>query len=280
MCVFALVLSVDPSLGRLDYSLLSDQALMEMLIEGLDDETKKENQDSNGMYLDVCEWPCIKCDDDERIIEIEIHSRNVSGSLELRYVSPKVKVLDISSWRKSMLTGSVDLAHLPFGMEDLNLKSNQFSGEINLTHLPDRMQRLSLENNQFTGEIDLAHLPYGVELLFLNGNQFSGKIDLTQLPHGMHALHLNKNQLTGEIDLTHLPDEMQRLFLGNNQLTGSLVINKLPQGMIMTDVQGNHFNAIAVVDCRTDATIKLKGSGVTSVSDGNGRELDMSRFLM
>ena len=62
MCAFQLLVSVDPSLGRLDYSLLSDQTLMEMLIESFDDETKKKYQDGQGMYLDICEWPKIKCD--------------------------------------------------------------------------------------------------------------------------------------------------------------------------------------------------------------------------
>ena len=60
---------MDPFLGRLDYSLLSDQALMEMLIEGFDDETKKKYQDDHGMYLDVCEWPNITCDEDESVID-------------------------------------------------------------------------------------------------------------------------------------------------------------------------------------------------------------------
>ena len=42
----------------------------------------------------------------------------------------------------------------------------------------------------------------------------------------------------------------------------------------------NKFNTIALVDSETHVTIKLKGSGVTSVSDRNGGELDMSRFFV
>ena len=49
MCAFQLLLNVDPSLGRVNYSLMSDQTLMEMLIEGFDDGTKKEYQDDDGM---------------------------------------------------------------------------------------------------------------------------------------------------------------------------------------------------------------------------------------
>ena len=72
MCAFQVFLSVDPSLGRLDYSLMSDQALMEMLIEGFDDETKQDYQDKHGMYKDVCDWFPITCDEDERVVEISI----------------------------------------------------------------------------------------------------------------------------------------------------------------------------------------------------------------
>ena len=42
MYAFQIFLSVDPSLGRVDYGLFSDQTLMEMLLEGFDDETKKK----------------------------------------------------------------------------------------------------------------------------------------------------------------------------------------------------------------------------------------------
>ena len=90
MCVLQLFRSVDPSLGRLEYRLMSDQALMEMLIDGFDDVTKKRYQDNHGMYLDVCELSCVQCDKDERVFEIRINSENSNGSIEISYVPPKV----------------------------------------------------------------------------------------------------------------------------------------------------------------------------------------------
>ena len=68
VCFFALLLTVDPSVGRLDYSLMSDQSLMEMRIEILDDISKKKYKDNDGMYLDACDWSVIKCNGDERVI--------------------------------------------------------------------------------------------------------------------------------------------------------------------------------------------------------------------
>ena len=254
MYAFHLFISADPYLGRLDYSLLSDQALMEMLIEGFDEQTKKTYQDKHGMYLDVCEWSCIECDDDGRVVEVDIGITDMSGSLELFYVPPKVQELYVGSGHKSDLTGSVELEHLPVGVYVLILTNNRLTGEIDLPQLPDGMQILDLKNNQLTGSIDLTHLP-----------------------DGMRIIYLQNNQLTGEINLTHLPDGMQKLFLQNNQLSGSLVLKRLT-AVLHINVQENNFNAVAVVESETRAYIMLRGSGVTSVVDENGKELDSKRF--
>ena len=280
MYAFQLIFSIDPSLGRVDYSLMSDQTLMEMLIDGFDDQTKKQYQDKHGMYVDVCEWSCIECDDDERIVQIDIESSRITGSLELCYVPPKVKRFKVNpSWGKGKLKGPVDLARLPEGIEILDLKGNQLTGEIDLKRLPVGLKNLYLSRNGFNGEIDLTQLGEGMNGLHLQNNQLTGEIDLTHLPQGLQRLFLQNNQLTGEIDLKNLPDGMECISLSNNRLSGSLIINELPQGVKMIDVRRNHFNAIAVVDSKTHTNIELRRSGVTSVVDENGKEQDMKRFL-
>ena len=255
MSAFQLFLSVDPSLGRVDFSSMSDQTLMEIIMEGFNDRTKKEYLDIDGMYLDVCAWRCIECNDEQRVIKINIHTPVVSGSLEICYVPLKVRVLSIRPlWVNGNLKGSVDLDHLSEAMEELSLGRNQLTGKVNLTHLPGGMQRLLLNHNQLTGEIDLTQLPGGMEYLYLHNNQFTGGVDLTQLPDGMGYL-----------------------FFQNNQLSGSFVIERLTRG-ICINAEENHFNAVAVVGSNTDARVKLSGSGVTSVVDENGREQDINRF--
>ena len=253
--MFQLFLTVDSSLGKADYILLSDQTLMEMLIEGFDDEIQNKYKDNDGMYINTCKWSSVTCDDDQRVIEIDMDSTNVSGLLELCYVPPRVKELYIRSRYKNKLTGSVDL-----------------------TQLPEGMQRLYLQNNQLIGDIDLTQLPKGMKYLFLVSNELTGEIDLTRLPDGMQCLYLENNSFTGQIDLTQLPNEMKYLFLENNQLSGSFVIKALTNGMFI-NAQGNNFNAVAVVDSETCATIRLQGSGVTSVVDENGKAQDMKQFL-
>ena len=256
MRVLQIFLSVDSSLGRVDYTLMSDQTLMEMLIDRFDEKTKRRYKDSDGMYLDVRKWPCVKCDDHQRVMKIEIESSRITGTLELCYVPPKVIFAYIRSQSKSRVTGSVDLKHLPEGIQELDLQNNNLTGKVDLVHLPSGMVRLFLQHNQLSGEVDLAHLP-----------------------QAMRSISLNKNKLTGEIDLTQLPKGLLRLSLENNQFSGSLVIRKLPGRIHTIYVRRNNFNAIAVVESETDVTIELEGSGVTSVVDENGRELDMKRFL-
>ena len=252
MLVGHTLLTADPHLGRVAYGSFSDQALMEMLIEGFDHNTKSKYQDKHGMYREVYKWPCIECDDDDKVIEIDINSLHVTGSLALCYVPPKVKALNISlGWGRSELAGSVDLTNLPDGMSDLHLHNNNLGGGIDLTQLPDGMGYLYLQNNKFTGEIDL-----------------------TQFPKGMTQLDLQNNNLRGEIDLTRLSDGMEYLTLNNNQLRGSLVIKNLPPKMGFINVEANHFNAIAVVNSEVRAFINLEGSGVASVVDENGREVN------
>ena len=237
MCGFV---GVDPSLGRLDYSLLPDQALVEILIEGFDDEAKKQYQDNHGMFLDACEWPGIKCDEDERVIEIKMDNPDVSGSLELCYVPPKVKFLERTSWARSKLTGSADLTKLP-------LKNNNFTGEIDLIQLPDGIDYLSLSDNHLTGGIDLTQLPHGIYELHIGNNRLTGEIFLAQLLHGMRGLYLGNNQLTGIIDLTQLPDGLNELHLPNNQLTEGIDLTQLPDGMNELHLPNNQLSGSVVI---------------------------------
>ena len=242
MCAFQLFFCAYLSLGRVAYSLLSDQALMEMLLEGFDERTRNKFQDNNGMYLDVCEGGCIKCDQDERVVEIDIVSIHSSGSVNFFYVPPKVNVLKVTPlYARSKLTGSVDLARLPEGMEVLDVKRNQLTGGADLTQLPGGMIYLFIETNQLSGEIEFTHLPVQMNSLFLQDNQLTGGIDLTQLPDGMECLSLKNNQFTGEIDLTHLPRSMRELYLYQNKLTGEINLIHLLDGMKELFLQKNDF---------------------------------------
>ena len=77
LCVQSL-LTIDPSLGRLDPMLISDQALMEIVF---DDITLQEeaggnfNRNDNGDWIDVCDWPEVECDDLENVTKFDAEDR-------------------------------------------------------------------------------------------------------------------------------------------------------------------------------------------------------------
>ena len=68
-----------------------------MLFEGFDEETKRKYQDDDGMYFNACEWPLVQCDDHERVIDICAYSCEIGGSIQLCYVPPKVREINVSS---------------------------------------------------------------------------------------------------------------------------------------------------------------------------------------
>ena len=243
MCAPVVLLSVDPNLGHVDYASFSDQTLMEMLYEGFDERAKKRYQDKSGNYLDVCEWESVACDDDERVVAI-IEEDDVSGSLELRYIPPKVQEVHIS---QKNLVGSIELGDLPRNMENLYLCENEFCGSANLTQLPDEMLKLSL-----------------------NINKLTGSLDLTNLPHRIQEIRLQVNQFTGSIDLAHLPQKLVLLSLYDNKLTGDFIAKNISPSLRNMYASGNQFNAVAVVESPTSAHFVLVNSGVKSLVDENG----------
>ena len=238
--------AADPNLGRVDLHSFSDQILMEMLFEGFDDESKTAYQDADGTYLDVCKWPCIECDADKRVAVVKLVG-NISGHVQASYIPPKVKALYLP---RKKLRGTIDLAQLPRGMENLCFFSNQLEGSIDLTQLPERMEKLALSSNQLIGTLDLTALPPAMRLLFLDYNRFTGCVDLMRLPKCMAILSFGNNRLSGSFVAMHLPPDLQKIV-----------------------AKGNNFSDVAVVDSTTRAEIEFGGSGVTSVVDESGNPI-------
>ena len=245
MCAVLTVLTVDPSLGHVDYSSFSDQTLMELLFDGLTEESKRQYQDADGAYLDVCAWNCAICDCAQRVTEIAFGGA-VEGSLQLSYIPPQV-VSFYGAFQQ--LTGTIDLAHLPQNLRDLNLNTNKLTGSVDLTQLPLRIQ-----------------------FLYLDSNLLTGSVNLTKMPRSMKILYIHCNQLSGSVHLRSLPDAMVHLYLQNNAFTGSFIATNLPPNLEALYAGDNFFHAVAVVDSQTKAEFDFSECGVTSVIDENGNK--------
>ena len=242
MYAFRIILSVDTALGRVDYNSLSDQMLIEMLIDGYDDDAKENYRDLDDTYLDICEWPCVLCDDDQRV-EKMYETQDVSGSLDLSCIPPKMK--------------------------EIYIDENGLVGEIDLTNFPESMELLNLSDNMLAGSTDLTHLSRKMKYINLCSNQFSGTIDITQLPAEMLVLYLDANFFTGTIELTKLPQSMRELTLHNNRFTGPFIATNLPQHLQSLNASGNRFDAVAVAELGKVTKVTVEKSGVTSVVDEN-----------
>ena len=275
MCALQILLTADPNFGRVDYDSLSDQALMEMLYEGLDDETRRRNQDAHGMYLDVCEWSSVKCDEDRRVIEISVNGE-VGGTLQLAYLPPKLRALD---FYRTKLPGFINFRNLPEAMLSLKISANAFEGSIDLENLPQFMKTLDLNENAFSGSICLTKLPQTMESLGVNNNALVGTLDFEHLPKGMQMLGFNNNAFTGSINLTNLPVSMLFISLFNNQLTGPFVLRNIPPGMMSILAMQNAFDPIAVVEVREYLRIDITDCGVLTVFDENGNVRFPTRML-
>ena len=165
----------------------------------------------------------------------------------------------------------------------MEIDSQKVNGSIDVCNVPPKVKVREMQPTQgkskLTGSVDLTGLSGEIEYVCLDINRLTGEVDLTRLPRGMVHLSLPDNRFTGEIDLTQLPDEMGHLYLSFNQLNGLLFMWNLPPKMISIDLQGNFFNAIAVVNAEIHSKIHLQGSGVTAVVDRNGEKLDSERFF-
>ena len=107
---------------------------MEMLFEGFDEDSQKKYRDKDGMYINVCKWDCVECDDNGRVVKLTVR-RYVSGSLHIRYIPPKVKLLDISS---KQLKGTIDYAEFPESIEILYLRHISWESAMHTATLPKK----------------------------------------------------------------------------------------------------------------------------------------------
>ena len=242
MCPFPLILTVDQSLGRVDFGSLSDQMLMEMLIEGLTEESKKAYQDAHGMFLDVCVWPGVSCNEEEQVVRMQNVSRG---------------------------EGTLFLSNLPPNMTDFVSLSAQLSGTLETSALPQTMQEFCIGFNNFHGTVDFSSFPANLRSIDIHRNEFSGSVNLENLPQSMTNIGINENKFSGTLCFKRLPPNLQILCISENAFTGDFHLENIPESLFIFDAWSNAFNPTAVVPRDVDY-LHLSRSGVTKVLDEKG----------
>ncbi|KNH05349.1 hypothetical protein XU18_3615 [Perkinsela sp. CCAP 1560/4] len=118
--------AVDPSLGRVDLESLPQQALMEMVIEGI---TNKEKICGDADEpKDIKEWKGVTIEDGQ-VVEIAWHLFWLEGSVHFEWLPSSVREVMVT---ENYLTDTLDLESLPTAMENLFLGFNASTGSIDL----------------------------------------------------------------------------------------------------------------------------------------------------
>jgi len=232
MFILDSILTADTSsiLGRLDYHSLSQQTLMELLIDSIQNaDVLRGPRDAP---KDISQWSGVKLNAAGEVTDIEWRI-SLKGSIALEWLPSTVSSFCI---HLNKLEGTVDLSRLPEVMIDLNLTANSFSGTVPFTQLPQSLENFYAALNAFCGSLDLTALPKSLQGLSVGNNRFEGTICLTELPPRMEALWVKKNRLHGTLDLTKLPATLNVLHLHDNAFHGETDFTNLPQRLEELDL--------------------------------------------
>ncbi|UFH56246.1 hypothetical protein [Spirosoma sp. KNUC1025] len=196
-----------------------------------------------------CGWYGIVCQPNGRVIGLDLHNNNLTGSLPTTL--PLLTKLKVFNVHKNKLVGTIptNLSQL-VNLQLLYLSNNQFVGTLPsefsaLTELLlldvsanqltgtipaslsalTKAKQLAFSKNFFTGTIPPSFgMLADLQVLYLNDNLLTGSIpnELSMLAK-LQLLSAGKNKLTGQIPASlGVLSEMLALYLNDNQLSGSI----------------------------------------------------------
>ena len=261
---------VDSSIGRCSIITLSDQTLMELLIEGLTQDSKKQYQSDDGAFTDCCQWPGVICNHDGDVKQFTAF-QSISGNLSLDFIPRCLNsIIIVSAWNAEPVKGICDTQALPSGLEYFYIASNAFEGKFDMTKLPQTLISCNIDRNKFCGDCDLRVLPLQLESLRANTNKFSGSIYLGGLPSTLTALYLHENSLSGEIFLENLPRNLKYCDISSNSFSGQFKLLNPPETLLTMFAWDNNFEGTAVVESSARCYVTLKRNQILAVLDESG----------
>ena len=212
------------SLGRLDYSLLPQQALMELFIANVDCEGAFEDEHEN--FLDIAEWEGVT-------------------------VSPYDGTVIALFFEGIFQDGTLDFAAIPESAVTITIGMSPCTGTVPWEKLYGGVIYLSLYHCGFHGTVDLTVLPRGLIKLDLVGSNFSGTLNFCRLPKNPIYLNVAANALTGRVDLRPIAKTIDEITADHENLIVTRKIpppdmplgidlsrNKLEGDILVTDISG------------------------------------------
>ena len=298
----ALLVLPDYSIGHLEFNGLSDQKLMELLIENMHMRPKRQFRDETGAYKDACKWPGVECNGRRCVINIQwtdsyLKQSPLTGTVDVRFIPPRTQkfVLYDSDKRSTCtISGTVDTAALPRSLKTFYIPSqrfhgtfdfrrmppalvfaiisiNSFEGRLDLSNLPKTLEKLDASRNYFHRSISLTHLPQGLDELLISHNQLCGALFLSHLPNGLVELVLSHNAFSGSVHFDRLPSMLEKVDLSWNSLSGSFVLRDPPFDLRHFNAQHNRFSGTAIIEHRVLHAVGLGFTNIEAAVEKHGR---------
>ena len=292
--------AVDPSLGRLDYDSLSDQACMEILTAGftplqkervgLIQSAKKEDCP----YIDICEWVGAVCDKEGRVTKMRLRDyitppivlltdfdrRSEKHRINLEYIPKSVTSFGIGGLT---CMGTCNMADLPRGLKVFDVIQARLDGIFDAERLPRGLVDCLIQSNNFQGSCDLGELPADLERLCAACNKLTGTVDLNRLPKELRVLDLSKNSLNGEIRMTSLPEKIEFIDLSHNAFAGEFVLTSIPPALQEVQVAANQLSGTAILAKNVNGNVCkviLASNDITDLRDEKGRRHRFSKRVL
>ena len=291
---FSLLQATDDALGRVNYTYLSDQTLIELFMEGFDKEWTEPFQNSSGEYFDIQEWEELTFDHQGILRELDF-TNLLEGSVSFQFIPASVEsvdlthcllkgTLDVAVLPKGLmlfsvqegeeLQGTVDFGSLPPKMRSFEIDENQFSGSADLEHLPAALRVFDIAVNKFTGTVSLKSLPIEMERLYIHNNGFSGSLDISNLPTKLAVFSASNCQFTGELHFKNLPPNLESLFLEDNKFEGELRILENRKKIAELSLSECGWSGEVWVHTSLHEVIELEGNKIETVFDQEGTEYE------
>ena len=291
----------DYSVGQVNLDAVSDQTLMEMLIEHLEPASIRQFKESTTEFKDVCKWSGVKCDKRRRVTIIKWSDKTfeigpLRGIIDLRLLPPHTREIRLTTFVRSnayTLSGPCDAGALPKNLESLLIGDHNFSGKFEFQRLPPNILHVTIHNCRFHGSLHTIGLPRNLILIHVDHNSLPGSLSLTNLPqklqsifgmkcqfHGslclsnlpkvMRKLFVPQNAFSGSIDLDSLPPNLKQLVINNNALSGSFIFRNVPYLMEKLQASNNNFEGTAFVAERARFVADISNNKVVRVLDEHG----------
>ena len=266
------------ALGRVEYTNIPQQSLMELMVADLLRPIPFEKP--NGHFMPIDSWTGLAFTATGDVKSITWTNYGLNGTIYFQWTPPTVQKFAANDNR---LRCTIDLSVLDrTRMVSLNAERNEIHGSIDLEHLPNTLEGLSLAVNQLTGSIVLNQLPDSLSILDLRINRLSGSVDLTRLPKKMTWLNLMSNEFEGTVQLHCLPPKMRNVYLNGNRFEGGLQLLNLPASLRWVDVGENKLSGNVEIDSSIAYAMKIElgANGKLQVVTGSGQKCIMKNIYI